>query len=63
MVSINHNCECIESGECSCFEDMCSCDCECTDCTHEQELISQEDMCPCGGSCLCGGTTEEFDLI
>ena len=42
---------------------MCSCDCECTDCTHEQELISQEDMCPCGGSCLCGGTTEEFDLI
>ena len=46
-----NNCECMESGDCSCT-DICACECECEGCS--QDLILQEDMCPCGGSCLCG---------
>ena len=50
MVTLNNNCECMESGDCSCGY-MCQCECECEGC--EQDLVSQEDMCACGGNCLC----------
>ena len=50
---VTNNCNCVESGECTCSEDSCYCDCECINCT--EVLISEEDMCACGGNgCSCG---------
>ena len=46
------DCECIESGECTCEQDACICYCECVGCS--QEIVSD---CACGGNCSCQDDT------
>ena len=53
MTLVANDCECIETGECTCEEDACICVCECVGCS--QEIISD---CACGGNCGCG--TQEY---
>jgi len=55
MTLFNNDCECVESGECVCNMDMCTCECGCEDCTEEYISASgDENQCACGGNCACG---------
>ncbi len=59
MTLINNTCECVESGECSCVDTLCMCDCECYGCTTEVE--AEESFCICGNEgCLCGNIEEDM---
>jgi hypothetical protein len=65
-----NDCDCMETGECSCDEMSCLCECECLDCVGDNNCgcndencscksIESEDNedspCSCGGNCKCGG--------
>ena len=52
VITVVNECACTETGECTCEDDMCNCDCECIGC--ETEMIA--DACACGGYCGCGST-------
>ncbi len=64
MTLIN-DCDCMETGECSCDELSCLCECECLGCVEItdngcscncSEYIDNDDSsCSCGGNCKCGG--------
>ena len=56
MTIVNNDCECAESGECSCDPDFCACECGCEDCTIE--YVSEDGECECGGNCGCSVETE-----
>ena len=49
VMTLANDCKCVESGECTCEDDVCNCDCECLDC--ETEYVA----CACGGNCGCNG--------
>ena len=53
MTLVSNDCECTETGECTCEEDACVCSCECNECSNE--MISS---CACGGNCGCGGNSD-----
>jgi len=52
---VTNECECVESGECTCPIDWCACECGCEECTQEYiSDIADEYQCACGGNCACG---------
>ena len=54
------DCECMETGECSCedSEVACMCVCECIECEDYNSYI-----CECGGNCQCNNDyMEEIKL-
>ena len=63
------DCECVESGECTCEEYNCICgdDCSCGVCSEGtveflgQAYYSEGTGCGCGGNCACGMQEEEMD--
>lgn len=56
MTLVANDCECTETGECTCEEDACTCSCECNGCSNE--MISS---CACGGNCACGNSDSPYD--
>ena len=55
------DCECMETGECTCedSEVACMCECECLECEENNSYT-----CECGGDCQCGNSDymEEIQL-
>ena len=47
VMTLVNDCECTETGECTCEDDVCNCECECDTC--ETEYVA----CACGGNCGC----------
>ena len=55
-----NDCECMETGECTCedSEVSCMCECECIECEDYNSYI-----CECGGNCQCNNDyMEEVEL-
>ena len=48
LTLVADDCECIETGECTCEDSYCNCECECTGCS--LDIVSG---CACGGNCSC----------
>jgi hypothetical protein len=49
VITLANDCECTESGECTCTEDYCACVCACVECGTEYVA----EVCECGGNCGC----------
>jgi len=39
LTLVTNECECIESGECTCSPYLCLCECGCKDCTQEYVIV------------------------
>ena len=48
VMTLVNDCNCTKTGECTCEDDVCNCECGCDTCETEYTA------CACGGNCGCG---------